>query len=319
MLEEYIQDKISEAYYYMQNDTEIALKIFNDILEIEPDNIEALNGKGSSLIKLNRFSEAENYFNQSLSICENSSALLNKGLIFKHNHDFENALKYYDKASKLNPDLENIVEILKNEITPSKDRIDLSNFNDNANRLIKQGIKFKNEKKLFDSYDSFMKAIEHDSTCRDIVEELIYEIKTVLRKEFIYHDREFDINSKIDRLKMQAQRALIKENNPKTALTLMNLVLELDENDINTLNHKGSVFFICDEFEKAIECFDECLRINKDYYYALFNKALMLRIMKRLPEALECFNELLKTPINQNKIKPYKIEILEKLKRENNS
>ena len=316
MLEEYIGNKIREAYDFMQNDTEKALNIFDEILEIEPDNIDALNGKGSCLMKLNRFDEADQYFNHSLSICKNSSALLNKGIIFKQKNDFENALTYYDKACKVNPKLENIVNILKNEITNVNDEIDLSEFNDEANELIKQGIEFKNQKKLWDSLDSFMRAIEADETCKEHVNELIGEIKSIFQKEFLYNDDQFNSDSKIDRLKMQALRALIKENNPSKALTLMDLVLELDENDINTLNHKGGVLFICDEYEKAIECFDTCLSIDKDYSYALFNKALVLRIMNKLPEALQCFDELLKTPQNYNKVKPYQLEILDKLHEE---
>ncbi len=313
MLDEYIGSRISEAYDYMQNDTQKALDIFDEILEIEPDNIEALNGKGSSLMKLNRFDEADQYYNHSLSIRENSSALLNKGIIFKHKNDFENALIFYDKACQINPSLENIANILKNEIANANDNIDLNKYSDEANELIKQGIEFKNQKKLWDSLDSFIKAVEADESCRDYVDGMIDEIKSTFQKEFLYNDRKFNADSKIDRLKMQALKALIKENNPAKSLTLIDLVLEIDETDINTLNHKGGVLFICDEYEKAIECFDKCLSLDKNYSYALFNKALVLRIMNKLPEALQCFDELLKMPQNYNKVKPYQLEILDKL------
>lgn len=311
MLEDYINDKITEAYDYMQNDSKKAIKIFDEILEIEPENIEAINGKGSTLMKQNKMDEAEMYFNQSLSICENSSALLNKGNICKYRNDFEKALNYYDKACEINPNLENIVNILKDEICGQE--VDLNDFNDEAKELIEKGIELKNENKLWDSLETLMKAIEADSDCENQVNELIDEIRAVFEKEFIYEDSEFDINNKIDRLKMQALRALIKEDNPKKALTLMNLILEIDENDINTLNHKGGVLFICKKYQEAIECFDKCLSINKDYYGALFNKAIVLRLLNKLPEALNCFDELLKIPQNYNKVKPYQLEIIEKL------
>ena len=316
MLEEYINSKISEAYDFMQNDTEQAIIIFDEILEIEPDNIEALNGKGSSLMKLNRFDEAENYFNQSLSIQENSSALLNKGIISKHRNDFENALIFYDNACQINPNLENIINILKKEIENAGKEVELNDFTGEANDLIKQGIEFKSQKKLWDSLDCFMRAVEADETCEEYVGGLIDEIKSIFQKEFLYNDGDFNADSKIDRLKMQALRAIVKENNPTKALTLMDLVLELDETDINTLNHKGGVLFICNEYEKAIECFDGCLSMDENYSYALFNKALVLRIMNKLPEALQCFDELLKIPQNYNKVKPYQMEILDKLHEE---
>ena len=308
MLEDYINSKINEAYDFMQNDSEKALEIFDEVLEIEPERTEAINGKGSTLMKMNRFDEADECFNQSLLICENSSALLNKGMIAKHRNDFENAIVYYDKALKVNPNLENIINILKSEISDANDDV-----NDKANELIEKGIKLKDENKLWDSIDVFMQAIEEDPSCETQANELIDEIKIKFEREFIYDDGDFDINSKVDRLKMQALKALIKENNPEKALTLMDLVLELDENDINTLNHKGGVLFICSEYQKAIECFDKCLSIDETYTCALFNKALVLRLMNKLQDALNCFDELLKTPQNYNKVKPYQLEILDKL------
>lgn len=313
MLEEYINGKINEAYDFMQNDSNKALKIFDEVLEIEPENIEAINGKGSTLMKMNRFDEAEECFNQSLSLCENSSAYMNKANICKHNSDFTSALAFYDKALELNPNLLNIINILKGEISDISDDINQDDTDTKANELIQRGIELKDENKLWDALDMFMQAIEEDSSCSKYVNELIDEIKITFEREFVYDDGKFDINSKIDRLKMQALRALIKENNPQKALTLMDLVLELDENDISTLNHKGGVLFICSEYQKAIECFDKCLSIDKDYTCALFNKAMVLRLLNKLPEALNCFDELLKTPQNYNKVKPYQLEILDKL------
>lgn len=308
MLEDYINSKINEAYDFMQNDSKKALEIFDEVLEIEPEKTQAINGKGSTLMKLNRFDEADECFNHSLSISENSSALLNKGMIAKHRNDFENAMAYFDKALKVNPNLENIVNILKSEIIDANDNAD-----ETVNELIEKGIKLKDENKLWDSLDILMQAIEEDPSCENQANKLIDEIKTTFEREFIYDDGDFDINSKVDRLKMQAIKALIKENNPEKALTLMDLVLELDENDINTLNHKGGVLFICSDYQKAIECFDKCLSIDENYTCALFNKAMVLRVMNKLQDALNCFDELLKTPQNYNKVKPYQLEILDKL------
>ncbi|SDA48555.1 tetratricopeptide repeat protein [Methanobrevibacter millerae] len=313
MLEDYINEKISEARELMQNDTDKALKIYDELLEIEPDNINALNGKGSALMKVNKYDEANEYFDKSLSICENSSAFLNKGIIFKHLKENEQAIFYFDKACEINPNLENIITLLKNEITTSTDTINLNEFNDEASELIKKGIELKNESKLWDSLEAFLKAIEADSTCESEVNRLIDEIKNTFEKEFIYNDEEFDMDNKIDRIKMQAIRSLVKENDPSKTLTLMNIVLEVDKNDLNTLNHKGGVLFIFNEYQKAIDCFDKCLSIDKCYYCALFNKGIVLRIMNKLPEALSCFDELLKMPQYSNKVKPYHLEILTKL------
>ena len=314
MIENYINGKIREAYDYMQNDSENALKIFDEILEIEPENIEAINGKGSTLMKLNKLDKAEICFNHSLSLHENPSAFLNKGNICKHRNNLDKAFQYYDKACELNPNLKSIVNILKNEIATNETY--LNGFNEQANELIEKGIKLKNEKKLWDSFETLMEAIAADRTCKKHVNELIDDILIIIEKEFKYDDYKFDINNKIDRLKIQALRAFNEENNHKKAITLFNLILEINKNDINTLNHKGGVLFICKKYKKSIECFDKCLNINKNYYCSLFNKALVLRLMNKLPESLNCFEELLKMQENNTEYEAYKMEIIEKLHHE---
>lgn len=314
MLEEYIGNRICEAYGLLQNDTEKAIAIFDDVLEIEPDNIYALNGKGSSLMKLNKLDEADQHFSQSLSIRENSTAILNKGIIRKRKGDFENALIFYDKALIINSNLEDIINILKKEIADAE--TNPYGFSDEANELINKGIEFKSNEKLLDAHDCLMKAIEVDKSCKDYASALINDMKTALHNEFVYSDDEYSTDTKIDRLKMQAIRAQMKENDPKKALELMDLVLKLNHDDKNILNHKGGILFICGEYENAIECFDKCLSIDRSYQCALFNKALVLRIMNKLPEALKCLDEVLKMPQNNNKEKAYRLEILEKLQKE---
>lgn len=312
MLEDYINDRLNEAQGFIQNDTDKALKIYEEILEIDSKNIDALNGVGSAYMKLNNLDEAENYYDKSLSICENSSAFLNKGNIWKHRNNNEKALYYYDKACEINPNLKNIINILKEEL--NTEEINPTNFNDEANKLIKQGISLKNQNKLWDSLDMFTKAIDADASCKSEVNKLINEIKDFLNHELAYVDEEYDTESKIDRIKIQALRALVKDDDLEKALTLMNIALELDETDLNTLNHKGGVLFIQCNYQKALECFDRCLKIDKTYYCALFNKALVLRITNELTSALNCFNELLKTPQFHQKVKPYQLEIIDKLK-----
>lgn len=312
MLEDYINDKLDEAQDFLRNDTAKALKIYDDILEIDPENIDALNGMGSAYMKLNQIDEADKYFDKSLSICENSSALLNKGIVWKHKNDNEKALYYYNKAYEANPNLKNIINILKDELNTKE--INPTNFNDEASELIEKGIILKNENKLWDSLDALTKAIDADSSCKSDVDKLINEIKSCLNQELSYIDEEYNPDNKIDRIKMQALRALVKDNDPEKALTLMNIALELDENDLNTLNHKGGVLFIQSKYQKALECFDKCLKIDRTYYCALFNKGLVLRITNKLRGALNCFNELLKTRQYHQKAKPYQLEILDKLK-----
>lgn len=114
--------KIEDALYYMHNDTEKAIEIFDEILEKEPENIKAINGKGFSLMKMNQPEEAEKYFDFSLTINETPAALINKGIISKNNEKYDQSLIYYDRAIQIKPNLNGIVSILKDEILELTDR-----------------------------------------------------------------------------------------------------------------------------------------------------------------------------------------------------
>ena len=309
-----INDKIDEALYYMQNDTEKAITIFDEILEIEPENIEAINGKGSSLMKLNHMAKAENYFDYSLSIKQNSSAFISKGIICKIRKDYNQSLIYYDKVLEINPDLSSIIKILKNEINELiGDKIGINmDYSPETNELIKKGTEHKNNGKLWDALDCYEYAIKSDRSCKKSVKALINETKAILQYELMIKNPEIG-DSRNDQLKIKSLRLLLIEQNPKQALTIMNLILDDNENDIDTLNQKGCVLFLFDRFEQSIECFNKCLSIDENYDYALFNKAIVLRRIKKFSESLTCFDELLKKPDIHDKVKPYQLEILDKL------
>jgi len=309
-----INMKIEKALDYMQNDTLKAIEIFDQILEIEPENIEAINGKGSSLLKLNQIDEAEKYFDYSISIRETSSALISKGIINKNKRKYEEALNYYDKAIQANPDLNNIVTLLKNEVIELIDEDiedEFKNKNPDIKEIIEKGLEYKNSNKLWDALYCFENAINADKTCINYVKKLINEIKTILNHELMIKTPELG-NSKTDQLKIQSLRLLLIEDNPEQSLKIINQILEKENDDVDSLNQKGCILTFFNEYKKAIECFDKCLEIDENYSYAIFNKAFLLRMTNKLEESLNYFDKLLKIT-NTPKIKAYQLEILDKL------
>lgn len=313
MLNEYFQNKLDEAYELIQNDTELALNIFNELLDQESENIEVLNGKGSALMKLNKIDEADECFNQSILVSENPSALINKGLISKQRNEYSKALKYYDSAIQLDSNLNNIVSILKNEIMDLIDDniLSIDEFAPKANECIKAGIDFKNEGQIWDALDCFNKALEYDPACENSVLILIDEIKNILYNRFLFNFLEFN-DSEIDDLKLKFLKALLIEEDYNKALTFMEDILDMYGDDVDTLNYKGCVLFLFDKYDESIECFDKCLSIDEEYYYALFNKGIVLRKACRLKESFSCFNKLLKIPEYENTVREYILEIIEK-------
>ena len=53
-----------------------ALGVFNQILEIDPDNVKALNHKGATLVKMEEFEHSLEYFDKALELQPNNTKIL---------------------------------------------------------------------------------------------------------------------------------------------------------------------------------------------------------------------------------------------------
>lgn len=308
------QDKMDEAFELIQNDADSALSIFNELLVLDSENIELLNGKGSALMKMDRMDEAEQCFNEAVLIEENPSALINKGIILKKRGEYQSALKFYDRAVQLDSSFNRIVLVLKKELIDLIDDKILNNnsFSSKANECIRKGINCRDNHRFCDALDCFYQAISEDKTSKYPVMALVEEIKTMLFNEFMFDIPEFE-DEKTSSLKIQFFNALFVEEDPKKALVLMDILLEINENDLDTLNFKGCILFLFEKYSESIKCFERCLEINSNYYYALFNKGLILRLMHDFEESLNCFDMLLDVGIYGDKVEFYRLDALKKL------
>ena len=173
-----------------------------------------------------------------------------------------------------------------------------------------------NKYKLWEAIACFEKAISEDEQCKNVVNAFIKEIDYSIFNEFLF---EIPVCKKTeeDKLKIQALKELLINENPEKALKLLNQLLEINQNDISTLNYKACILFLSSKYNDSIDCFNECLELNQDYKYALFNKGLVLIRTNRLNESLNCFNRFLENEKNYIKTKPYQIEIIEKINENN--
>ena len=84
---------------------EAALKIYDEIIKVSPDNVAALIGMGNSFMKLQLPDKAETFFELAcLKEPENSKAWLGLGLLSLHKNDIKKADISFNKSLKNNPD-----------------------------------------------------------------------------------------------------------------------------------------------------------------------------------------------------------------------
>lgn len=90
-----------------ENRYEEAIKYYDKILEINPNDEKALLNKGSVLIELDRIEEAIKHYERIIEINPNNvKALASKGIALAHLQEYNDALVMIDKALLLDPDNE---------------------------------------------------------------------------------------------------------------------------------------------------------------------------------------------------------------------
>jgi len=109
-----VSEKIQEGNLLINKSRyDDAIKLYDQVLKIDPRSVEALNGKGLAFNKLGRYEDAITWFDNSLKIEPNSAQVLNnKGISLANLDRFEEAITMFDKAIKIDP---NFVDALYNK------------------------------------------------------------------------------------------------------------------------------------------------------------------------------------------------------------
>ena len=214
--------QLEKAFDIIQINPEKSLANFDEILENNSKNVEAMNGKASAYMKLNQINEAEEIFDKSIEIKPTPTALINKGIIAKKRQDYESALNFFNQTNKLNPRMKNITCILKNEVFDcidlEDDNSELTLFNKEVNLLIKKGLEYKKENKYWDSLECYESAIQKDENASQYLDSLIHEINIIIENKFLFKRPEYD-DTQISRLRIEGLQKLLLEANTYEALT----------------------------------------------------------------------------------------------------
>ena len=309
---------IEQAFDMIHLCPEKSLQNFDEVLKNEPDNTNAINGKASAYMKLNKIDQAEELFDKSIEITPTPTALINKGIIAKKKDDYIGALDYYNQAHKLNTHIKRITSILKNEVFDSidldDDRQKLSIFNKEVNLLIHKGLGYKKMNKHWDSLECYQLAIQKDENSVKYIDSLIDEIDMKIEKQFLLDSPQDDETSPTA---LKGLEKLLLESNPNEAINHFNRILKNNQNHVETLNYKAITLFYQKNYAQSITCFDKCLKLDEDYHYASFNKSLVLLRCNNLQEAAECFESLLNNPQSTELTNHYNPEDIKRINQVN--
>ena len=100
------EESLMQRAYESLNEGEIeyALKLYDEILKLNPTDIHALNYKGLALAGLGNYDEAIQWYDKVLNIDPtNISALNNKGVALYNLGHYDEAIQWYDKVLAIDP------------------------------------------------------------------------------------------------------------------------------------------------------------------------------------------------------------------------
>lgn len=252
-------------------------------LLIEINYIEGLFNLGGAFFYKKLYDDTLICYNAALMTTEDYLLLNNKGIVLNLLNNYDDALKCFDKAINLNPDLERAY----------KGKGDVLRYMGRLEEAIKCY-----DKSLDVNSEYYLGFISKGNILADL-------------KKFDKAINCFDKAIKIDPGNIAAfynkGATLVEMKKLDDALTCFNDALKIDPNDFDSLLAKGKILMEKGEYNYAKTCFNETFQIDSENGLEedekdLYNKARALSFLNNQDEAIDYFNKIFDTNPNNEAV-----------------
>lgn len=295
---------------------EKSLECLENLLKIEPNNIDSLLSKGVVLFKQKRFKKSIEVFDKILEHDSNNfSAQYNKSTALYELKEWDNALTSFNNALKINSSSKyekKIYGFIEN-IYFNKGLINMNNKEyqeaiDNFHNVLKINPENSETLELNAQTQFFNGELEESLSCIEKyfkINKQLNEKLLALKGIVLSEKRNFDdaimifdeyLNSypkEIFVLKNKAYclRQLKKQ---KECLKIYDKILKIDKYNESALYWKGVALMMLKRFDEALNIFNKFLKINSTCDKAFFNKGSVLYCLGKKDKALLCVKEALR-------------------------
>ena len=276
----------STIYYYNASKDNYHSKNFKKALiniiiyiELVPNNPKAYLLKGKIYINLNQFQNSLNSFQRSIKLGENSiEVLYGLARAYKEMFQFEEALKYYNKALKLEPTAKSHFLLAKCLYSMGKKECAIEIYDKaikiNPNYIdayFNKGICLSNINLKLEAINMYNKVIELNPNFVD----------AYFQRGYCYYNLK------------KYQKAMQE----------MNKVLELDPNYYQAYYEKGFCFQKMKRYEEAIIEISKAIQHNKFFEKAYFQRGYCCEIINDFTSAIEDYKKVIE--LNKTSYKVY--------------
>jgi tetratricopeptide (TPR) repeat protein len=258
--------------FQRKGDFKNALKVYENILSVDPDHFDAIQLIGGIYLQQKQFELALSYFDQALKIKTNSFTLFNNhGLTLKALNKYSEALSSFQQSIQLNP-----------------------NFADSQSNLGNTLVALNQIDQALTHYE---KAIELEPNHPDAH----FNLGVALEKQENYEDalRSYDtaiiLNSKDAHAHQNRGAVLGKLKRYELALDSYRQALALNPNLDSIFFNQGILLEEMGQAQEALVSYEKTVEINPQHAVALYNLGNLLKKSNRLEEAIVRFDQVIAT------------------------
>ena len=276
-----------------------AFRVIDQALELEPNNAQALNGKGWIFLQQENYKDALIWIDKALETNPNLvHALHNKGLILFELGNIEGSKIWFDRAIAEPGYKEEILDtdsILNNlgrrlfesenyldslfwfdkslELNPNRQYV-LNNKINSLNEIGRNYIDDQNPKEALIWFDKALELAPNEVYLLNnkglaLAQLGNYEEALIWFDKALGEDPEYttSLENKVNTLNSIGGKFLDLEN-PEEALIWFDKALEINPEALGVLNNKGLAYYELGENEKAIASYEQALEIDPNYQLA---------------------------------------------------
>lgn len=273
-----LQDRLIEAVKFHSAGSLIqAQKIYQEILQSQPNNLDALHLMGVAALQSGKYSLALEYLNQAIQLNPKFvEAIFNRGVLYKNLQQFDQALSEYANVIELN-------SAHKNAHFDTGYLLERLGDHDRAIKSYTNAIKVDPEFYEARIYRACLnrKLKKFDDAVRELGEVIKADSANGLAHSMmalIFYD----------------------QNNMHEALLWSDKAIQLDSKSGLILNHRGVILRGLWRLEEALTVFEAAMNLSPNLGEIHSNCGLVLQDTGQLDAAINCFN----TAIQLDKLNP---------------
>jgi len=256
------------------------VKCYDEAIKINPDYTEAWYNKGIALGNLGKYDEEVKCYDEAIKINPNlAEAWSNKGIALGNLGKYDEAVKCYDEAIKINPNY--------------------------AKAWSNKGIALGNLGKYDEEVKCYDEAIKINPNLAEAWSNKGIALGNLGKydEEVKCYDEAIKINPNLAEAWYNKGIALGNLGKYDEEVKCYDEAIKINPNVAEAWSNKGIALGNLGKYDEEVKCYDEAIKINPNDAEAWYNKGIALGNLGKYDEAVKCYDKAIK--INPNYAKAY--------------